>query len=109
MSAKNSEEPTNVFQWLYERGEETVSQAVEDLLGRPGVTDGITKLAQRAFKTKGRVDKNVETLLHLLNLPSRADYHALRVKIEHLQGSLINLNMKIDRLLAAPERKKKKT
>jgi len=109
MSAKSSEQSPNVFQWLFERGEETVSHAVEDLLGRPGVSDNLVKFAQRALKTKGRVDKNVETLLHLLNLPSRADYHALRVKIEHLQGSLINLNMKIDRLLAAQERRKKKT
>jgi hypothetical protein len=108
MSAK-APENSNLFHWLYERGEESVSQALEELLGHPGVSDGIAKLAQRAFKTKGRVDKNVEILLHLFNLPSRADFHALRVKIEHLQGSLVNLNMKVDRLLAAQERKKKKT
>jgi len=30
------------------------------------------------------------------------------VKIEHLQGSLVNLNMKLDRLLAAQEQRKKR-
>jgi hypothetical protein len=54
-----------------------------------------------AGKSKGRMDKNVEILLHFLNLPSRADYNKLLGKIEHLQGSLVNLNMKLDRLLAA--------
>ena len=105
MRAKSSREPHNVLQWLVERGEETVGQVLGDVLGRPGVTDGIAKVAKRAAQTKGRVDTNVETLLHLLNLPSRADYNRLLVKIEHLQGSLVNLNMKMDRLLAAHEKK----
>jgi hypothetical protein len=109
MRAKTSKEEGNVLHRLFERGEQTLGQVVEDLLGRPGVTDGLTKMMQRAVKTKGRVDKNVELLLHLLNLPSRADYHRLLVKIEHLQGSLVNLNMKLDRLLAGhePERKRR--
>jgi len=53
-----------------------------------------------AGKTKGRMDKNVEILLHFLNLPS-ARLHKLLGKLEHLQGGLVNLNMKLDRLLAA--------
>lgn len=107
MHAKAAREQSNVIQRLYERGEQTVSQVLEDLLGRRGVTDGISKVIDQAAKTKGRVDKNLELMLHLLNLPSRADYHKLLVKIEHLQGSLVNISMKLDRLVAAQERKKK--
>src|SRR5512143_2585473 len=108
MRAKTSPDPQNVLQWLVERGEEAVGQLLEEVLGRPGVTDGLAKVAKRAVQTKGRVDRNVETLLHLLNLPSRADYHKLLVKIEHLQGSLVNLNMKVDRLLAGQEKRSQK-
>ncbi len=86
-----------------------MNQMFEDLLGRGGVTEGLSNVIGRATKTKGRVDKNIELVLHLLNLPSRADYHKLLIKIEHLQGSLVNLNMKVDRLLAAQERSKKKS
>ncbi len=107
MHAKAAREPSNVIQRLYERGEQTVNQVLEDLLGRRGITDGISKVIDQAAKTKGRVDKNLELMLHLLNLPSRADYHKLLVKIEHLQGSLVNISMKLDRLVAAQERKKK--
>jgi hypothetical protein len=107
MRAKPSpQDQQNLLQWLYERGEETVGQVLDDLLRRPGVSDGLSKMVQRAAKTKGRVDRNTNTLLHLLNLPSRSDYHKLLVKIEHLQGSLVNLNMKLDRLLAAQTGKK---
>ena len=108
MAAKTSGEETNVLQWLYDRGEETLGQVMEDLLGRREVRDRLAKVVQQAAKTKGRVDKNVETLLHLLNVPSRADYHKLLVKIEHLQGSLVNVNMKLDRLLAAQERPRRR-
>jgi hypothetical protein len=108
MRAKTSEEQGGVLQWLYERGEETVGQVVDDLLGRRDITNRLSKMVEQAAKTKGRMDKNVEVFLHLLNLPSRADYHKLLVKIEHLQGSLVNLNMKLDRLLAAQERLKKR-
>ena len=106
MSAKSSRDSQNVLQWLYERGEETVGQVLDDVLGRQGLSDSLAKVAERAAKTKGRVDRNVEILLHLMNLPSRADYHKLLIKIEHLQGSLVNVSMKLDRLMAAQEKKK---
>ena len=99
---------SNVLQWLFERGEETVGQVLQDVIGRPGVADVLAKVLQRAAKTKGQVDKNVETVLHLMSLPTRADYHKLLVKIEHLQGSLVNLNLKLDRLVAAQEHRKAK-
>ena len=86
-----------------------MNQVLEELFGRGSVIDGLSKVIDRATKTKGRMDKNIEMMLHLLNLPSRADYHKLLVKIEHLQGSLVNLNMKVDRLLAAQGRSKKKS
>ena len=108
MPAKSPPDHT-LLHWLYEQGEQTVGQALGELFGRPGVTDGLTKVVKRAARTKGHLDRNVETVLHLMNLPSRADYQKLLVKIEHLQGSLINLNIKLDRLLATQERAKKKT
>ncbi|MFQ5665905.1 MAG: hypothetical protein ACE5I7_05675 [Candidatus Binatia bacterium] len=108
MAAKSAQDSPNLWQWVYDRGEETIGQALGDLLGRRGVSDGLTRMAKRAAHTKGRMDKNVELLLHLLNLPSRADYHKLLVKMEHLQGSLVNLNIKLDRLLAAQARSRKR-
>ncbi len=108
MPAKSRDESENLLQWLYERGEEALGDAVQDLLGRRGFTDGVSKLVEQAARSKRRVDKNVEVLLHLLNLPSRADYNKLLLKVEHLQGSLVNLSMKLDRILAAQQKPKKK-
>lgn len=99
---KTTEHPeASPLQWLLERGGQALGQAVREFAAQPGVSEGVANLAREAVKTKGRVDKNVEQLLHALNLPSRADYDKLLRKMEHLQGSLVNLNIKLDRALAA--------
>lgn len=102
MSAKtSSDQPNGLLQWLYERGEQTAGQVLTELSRNRSVRDGVAKTIRRAAQTKGQLDRNMDTLLSLLNVPSRADYAKLLTKIEALQGSLVNLNMKLDRLIAA--------
>jgi hypothetical protein len=59
----------------------------------------LTTAIQKGLETKGRFDRNVQTVLGLLNLPSRADLGRLMAKLDALQGHLLNVNMKLDRLL----------
>jgi hypothetical protein len=92
------------FERLYEQGGARVNKVLEDLLSRPHVTDRLGKTVGRAADAKRQIDRNMQLLLSLLNLPSRADYNRLLAKIETLQGSLVNLSMKLDRVLAAQER-----
>ena len=101
MAAKTSHESPGLLQWLLERGEQTAGQLLDELFRNPAVSDGVTKTIRRAAQTKGQIDRNMQTLLALLNLPSRSDYTKLLTKIETVQGSLVNLNMKLDSLLAA--------
>jgi hypothetical protein len=82
-------------------GEEALGRLAADLLSNPTFADAFTRALQGAIATKGRVDKNIQTLLALLNLPSRSDLHKLVTKLETIQGSLVNLNIKVDRILAA--------
>lgn len=103
MRAKPPEDRSNIFQSLFERGEEALGNLAHDLLHGGGFPDGLSKLIDEAARTKGRLNKNVEALLHLLNLPSRGDYDKLVSRVERLQGSLVNLSMKLDRLLAAQQ------
>lgn len=60
---------------------------------------------QAGLETKGTIDRNMQTLLGLLNLPSRADLNRIATKLEVLQGSLTNLNLKVDKLLAERPRR----
>jgi polyhydroxyalkanoate synthesis regulator phasin len=97
----------NLFQRLREMGEEQLNRVLEELMSSPRFTDVLGKTLQQALATKGTVDRNMQTILSLLNLPSKADYKKLATKIEALQGSLVNLNIKLDRILAQQQHKPK--
>lgn len=92
--------PDNVWQWLVETGEETVSQVAGEVLQNPRVTEAFAGALRRAAETKGQVDKNLERLMAALNVVSRSDHEKLVSKVEALQGSLVNINIKLDRILA---------
>jgi hypothetical protein len=91
-------EETPILKRLYDLGEEALNRIAEDLLSNPRFTEVVMRAVQKGLETKGRLDRNVQTMLALLNLPSRADITRLLTKLEALQGSLVNLNLKVDRI-----------
>ena len=90
----------NLFSRLRELGEGQVKNVLDEVMSSPRFAEVVGKTLQQAMATKGRVDRNMQTILGLLNLPSKADYKKLTTKIDALQGSLVNLNIKLDRILA---------
>jgi hypothetical protein len=86
---------------------EQLTRFAEELLKRPGVAQAFAGALQRGLETKGAIDRNVQTVLSLLNLPSRADVNRLLTKLEVIQGNLTNLSLKVDRLEAAQRQARK--
>jgi len=106
------ESDTHILKRLYGYGEESLGRLAEDLLSNPRVAEAFSATIRRAFEAKGRVDRNMQAVLRLLNVPSRADLNRLVTKVEALQGALVNLSLKVDRLIAerpAPRPRRKKT
>jgi polyhydroxyalkanoate synthesis regulator phasin len=95
----------NLFQRIRELGEEQLNRVFDDVMSSPRFADILGKTLHQAMSTKGTVDRNMQTILSLLNLPSKADYKKLATKVEALQGSLVNLNIKLDRVLAQQQPK----
>jgi hypothetical protein len=83
------------------------SKLAEDLLANPTFASTLASAFQKGLATKGALDRNVQMVLGLLNLPSRADVSRILTKLEVIQGSLLNLHAKIDRLAAEPRRARK--
>jgi hypothetical protein len=103
-------EDETILKRLYGFGEEALGRLAEDMLANPRVAEAFSRALQKAFDTKGRVDRNMQTVLGLLNLPSRADVSRILTKLEAIQGSLVNLNLKVDRLMgerARPRRRRR--
>ena len=103
MVDRNARAGDNLWQWLFGAGEERVTQFTEEFLGNPRVRDALAGAIRRAARTKGQVDRNMEMILAALNVPSRRDFDKLYAKVEALQGSLVNLSIKLDRLAAQRE------
>jgi hypothetical protein len=87
---------------------ERLQHLAEELLSNPRFAQMFMSAVQAGLETKGHIDRNIQTVLGLLNVPSRADINKLATKIEVLQGSLTNLNLKVDRLLAAQARERRR-
>lgn len=81
-------------------GEERLVRLAQEILANPRLAEAFASALRKAAETRGKVDRNLQNILHLLNLPSRGDVNRLLTKMETLQGSLVSLNLKIDRLLA---------
>src|SRR5437016_10307979 len=100
-----------LFEKLYEASEENLIRFAKEVLSHPTVSAAVEKAFRNAAATKGTMDRNINAMLDLFNVPSKADYNKLLAKVETVQGSLVNLNIKLDRLLASgdPAKKAKKT
>ncbi|HAC81639.1 MAG: hypothetical protein P8K76_18195 [Candidatus Binatia bacterium] len=105
--ADREKEPESILQWLFGAGEGQVLRLVEEILQNPKIGEALSVALRRAMQTRGQFDKNLQSILAALNLPSRADIANLESQIESLQGSLVNLNIKVDRLLADRAPKKR--
>lgn len=95
---------------MYGLGEEGLTRLASAVLGNPRIADALSWGLQRTFEAKGRLDRNMHLLLGFFNMPSRKDVNRLLTKMEAMQGSLVNLNIKVDRLLASgpPRRRSSK-
>ena len=101
-----NKEEKSLFEKLYEASEEQMSRFAKEATSHPSFSSVMEKTLRNVLATKGKVDKNVDYFLNFINVPSKSDYNKLLAKIETLQGSLVNLNIKVDRLLASLEKSK---
>lgn len=89
-------------------GRDLLQKLAEEILKQPMFAQVLATAFQKGLETKGRVDRNIQTVLGLLNLPSKADITRLNAKIEVLQGTVGNLSRQLDKMVAAEERRRKR-
>jgi polyhydroxyalkanoate synthesis regulator phasin len=84
---------------LRQLSEDAVSTIFDEFKTNRGLRRGLERASERFKANKGVLDRNVELLLDLANLPSKRDFRELRERVERLTGQVVNLNLKLDRLL----------
>jgi len=84
--------------------EEGISSFFNEVMANEALRRRLGRAGESFLANKRTFDRNVETILDFVNLPSKRDFRELKSRLDHLNGQLTNLNMKIDRMLAGAER-----
>ena len=99
---------------LRKLSEEGVTSVFNEVMSNQRLRRGLGKAGEQFMHNKASFDRNVETVLDFVNIPSKKDVRELKSRLDHLSSQLLNLSIKLDRVLAkekpaaAPKRRPKK-
>jgi polyhydroxyalkanoate synthesis regulator phasin len=81
--------------------EEGITSFFNEVMSSERLRKGMARAGERFMENKRVFDRNVETVLDFVNIPSKKDVRELKARIDHLSSQLLNLSIKVDRLVAA--------
>jgi polyhydroxyalkanoate synthesis regulator phasin len=90
----------NLISKLRAMGEEGISSFFSEVMGNDRLRSRFGSAGQRFMENKQTFDRNVETVLDFVNIPTKKDVRDLKQRLDHLSSQLLNLNIKLDRILA---------
>lgn len=88
---------------LRRMSEEGVASFFGEVMSNDALRRALGRAGERFIDNKGRFDRSVETLLDFVNIPSKRDIRELKSRLDHLNGQLLNLNIKLDRVMSEPK------
>lgn len=96
----------NLISKLRAMGEEGVSAFFNEVLSNERLRSRLGQAGERLMSNKQAFDRNIETVLDFVNIPTKKDVRDLKQRLDHLSSQLLNLNIKLDRILAEGSEKK---
>jgi polyhydroxyalkanoate synthesis regulator phasin len=96
----------NLISKLRAMGEEGISSFFNEVMSNDRLRGGFGRAGERFMANKQAFDRNVETVLDFVNIPTKKDVRDLKQRLDHLSSQLLNLNIKLDRILADGGEKK---
>ncbi len=86
---------------LRQLSEEGISSFFNEAMTSDRLRQGLGRAGERLMANKQAMDRNIESVLDFVNIPSKKDVRDLKARLDHLSGQILNLNLKLDRILAA--------
>lgn len=85
---------------LRQMSEEGITSFFSEVMANQRLRRTLGRAGESFLANKQSFDRNVETILDFVNIPSKRDLRELKARIDHMNGQLVNLSIKIDRMLA---------
>jgi len=86
---------------LRQLSEEGAASFFSEVMASDRLRKGLGRAGERFLSNKQSFDHNVESILDFVNIPSKRDVRELKSRLDTLSTQLVNLSMKVDRMLAA--------
>ena len=83
-------------------GTEKLQELMGELMKNEHFQQALGNGMTRALSAKSQLDKNMQVMLGLFSVPSRADVRRLEDRIEALAGQIAALNARLDMQTARP-------
>lgn len=93
-------EAENLMGRLRQMSEEGAASFFSELMANETLRKRLGKAGEQFLNNKQSFDRNVETVLDFVNIPSKRDVRELKARLDHLNSQIVSLSMKIDRMLA---------
>src|SRR5260370_41985318 len=89
----------NLISKLRQMSEEGIASFFNELLSNDKMRSSFGRAGERFMSNKQSFDRNVEQVLDFVNIPSKRDVRDLKARLDHLSSQLLNLSIKLDRIL----------
>src|SRR5258708_40351888 len=85
---------------LRQMSEEGASSFFREVMASDRLRKGLGRAGESFLSNKQNFDRNVESLLDFVNIPSKRDVRELKSRLDTLGTQLLNLSIKADRMMA---------
>src|SRR5208282_2355580 len=93
----------SLFSKLKQMSEEGLTGFFAEVMSNERARRALGRAGERFMANKKSFDRNMETFLDFVSIPSKRDVRELKSRLDHLNGQLVNLSIKLDRMLASPK------
>jgi peptide subunit release factor RF-3 len=95
----------SVMSKLRQMSEEGAASFFKEVMANDSLRRALGRAGESFLNNKQSFDRNIETILDFVSIPSKRDVRELKTRLDHVNGQLVNLSIKIDRMLAETQPK----
>jgi polyhydroxyalkanoate synthesis regulator phasin len=85
---------------LRQLSEDGAASFFSEVMASERLRKGLGRAGERFLSNKESFNSNVESILDFVNIPSKRDVRELKSRLDTLSTQLVNLSMKVDRMMA---------